>query len=61
LVEVIESYRFELEMDELVEILRALDILGPEKRLLEYEGLLYIQLAKRKVNETGLFSTERRF
>ena len=61
MVEVIESYRFELEMDELVEILRALDILGPEKRLLEYEGLLYIQLAKRKVNETGLFSTERRF
>ena len=51
LMEVIESYRFEAEIDELVEIVRALDILGADRRLSEYEALLYMKLKERKKNK----------
>jgi hypothetical protein len=44
LIDMIESYRFQAEIEELVEIVRALDILGAERRLLEYEALLYVRL-----------------
>jgi hypothetical protein len=51
LMEVIDRYRFEAEIGELVEIKRALDILGAEKRLSEYEALLYMKLKEREENE----------
>jgi hypothetical protein len=38
LMEVVKSYRFELELEEVVEIVRALDILGAERRLKQYCG-----------------------
>jgi hypothetical protein len=44
LIDVVEKYRFEAELEELIEIVRALDILGAEKRLSEYEALLYMKL-----------------
>jgi hypothetical protein len=44
LIDVVESYRLEAEIEELVEIVRAFDILGAEKRLEEYETMLYLQL-----------------
>jgi hypothetical protein len=51
LLEIVGSYRFEAEIGELVEIVRGLDILGAEKRLSEYEAILYIKL-KQTVNST---------
>jgi hypothetical protein len=50
LVDVVENYRFDAEIQELVEIVRSLDILGAEKRLLEYEGLLYMKLKEIERN-----------
>jgi hypothetical protein len=47
LTDIVESYRFDLAKEELVEIVRSLDILGAERRLSEYEALLFIQ-SKRK-------------
>jgi hypothetical protein len=44
LMDVIDKYEYEGEIEELVEIVRALDILGAEKRLSEYEAILYIAL-----------------
>jgi hypothetical protein len=44
LIDIVVSYRFEVAIEELVEIVRAMDILGAEKRLLEYESILYIKL-----------------
>jgi hypothetical protein len=37
----------EAEIEELVEIVRAFDILGAEERLSEYEAILYIRLLLR--------------
>jgi hypothetical protein len=51
LIEIVENYRFEAEIEELVEIVRALDILGAERRFLEYEAVLYIKLTEMKVKE----------
>jgi hypothetical protein len=45
LIEIVESFRFEAGIEELVEIVRCLDILGAEKRLSEYEAILYMKLA----------------
>jgi hypothetical protein len=44
LIEVVESYRFDVDIEELVEVIRALDILGAELRLSEYEAILFLQL-----------------
>jgi hypothetical protein len=49
-LEVVESYRIEAEMEEFVEIARALDILGPGKRLFEYEPVLYMKLKEIRMN-----------
>jgi hypothetical protein len=51
LIDVVESYRLEAEIEELMEIVRALDILGAEKRLSEYEILLYIKLKSIEKNQ----------
>jgi hypothetical protein len=51
LIDVIESYRFNSTIAELVEIVRALDILGAEKRLAEYEALLYLRLKIEGTND----------
>jgi hypothetical protein len=51
LIDIVETYRFVAEIEELVEIVRAFDILGAEKRLSEYEGLLYMELQAIKKNE----------
>jgi hypothetical protein len=48
LMDVIEEDRFEAELEEVVEIIRALDILGADKRLSEYEAVLYLKLKKSK-------------
>jgi hypothetical protein len=56
LIDVIESYRFDLEMEELVEIVRAFDILGAQRRLSEYEAVLYM---KWKELESGEREWER--
>jgi hypothetical protein len=40
---VIEKYQLEADFEELVEIVKALDILGAERRLSEYEVVLYIK------------------
>jgi hypothetical protein len=50
LMEIVESYRYE-EIEELVEIVRSLDILGAERRLSEYEALLYMALREIEPNE----------
>jgi hypothetical protein len=50
-MEVIDRYRFDAAMEELVEIVRALDILGAERRMIEYEALLYMKLIDREKNE----------
>jgi hypothetical protein len=42
LINVIESSEFQVEVTELVEIVRAMDILGAERRLKEYEAMLYL-------------------
>jgi hypothetical protein len=52
LVDVIERYRLEGEIEELVEIVRCLDILGAERRLSEYEGALWIKLRGSTQNES---------
>jgi hypothetical protein len=57
LIEIIESYRFEVEIDELVEIVRSFDILGAERRLSEYEALLYMKL---KAVEPNVSSWQKR-
>ena len=54
----IESYRYEAEIEELVELVRALDILGAEERFSEYEAILLIKLRKTGVDE---FELERRY
>jgi hypothetical protein len=59
LVDAIEKYRFDLENDELVEIVRILDILGAEKRLSEYEALLFLKLKKK--NDYFSSEWERRY
>jgi hypothetical protein len=41
LFDVAETYRFDFERVELVEIVRALDVVGAEKRLKEYEAVLH--------------------
>jgi hypothetical protein len=46
LMDIVVTYRMEVEMEELVEIVRAMDILGAEKRLLEYETILYVKFKK---------------
>jgi hypothetical protein len=43
-MDVVESYQFEVNITELVEIVRALDIMGAERRLAEYEFVLYVKL-----------------
>jgi hypothetical protein len=43
-MDLVENYRFDAEIEELVEIVRSLDILGAEKRLSEYEVVLYMKL-----------------
>jgi uncharacterized protein len=52
LLDVVEKYNFDLEVEELVEIVRAFDILGAEKRLVEYEALLYIAWVDSELDET---------
>jgi hypothetical protein len=52
LIDVVESYRFEAAIEELVEIVRSLDILGAENRLSEYEALLYMKL--KETSNDGL-------
>jgi hypothetical protein len=61
LINVVESYRFEAEMDELIEIVRSMDILGAEMRLSEYEAILFLKLkdAIRDVNEWKRIYGER--
>jgi hypothetical protein len=44
LLNVVESYWYDLEIEELVEIVRSLDILGAELRCSEYEAVLYLKL-----------------
>jgi hypothetical protein len=44
LINVVEMYRLEAEIEELVEIVRAFDILGAEIRLKEYEVLLWLKI-----------------
>jgi hypothetical protein len=51
LIDAIETYRFDLKVDQLVAIVRALDILGAERRLTEYEVSLYIKLKTGKADE----------
>jgi hypothetical protein len=51
LIDVVEKYRFEAELEELIEIVRALDILGAETRLSEYEALLYVKLKEIEKDE----------
>jgi hypothetical protein len=48
LIDIVTKYRYEAELEELIEIVRALDILGAEGMLSEYEALLYL-----KLKETG--------
>jgi hypothetical protein len=43
-MDVVENYRFDLAVKVVVEIVRALDILGSKRRLFEYEVLFYIRL-----------------
>jgi hypothetical protein len=49
LMDVVEKYRFDLEIEELIEIVRALDILGAEMRLSEYEATLYMTLGEEEI------------
>jgi hypothetical protein len=58
LLNMIESYRYEAEIEELVELVRALDILGAEERFSEYEAILLKKLRKTGVDE---FELERRY
>jgi hypothetical protein len=51
LIEIVENYRFKAEIEELVEVVRSLDILGAERRLLEYEAILYMKLMEMDKNE----------
>jgi hypothetical protein len=51
LIDIVENYRYNLEIEELVEIVRSFDILGAEKRLFEYEALLYIKLNEIEENK----------
>jgi hypothetical protein len=51
LLGVVEYYIFNLEIEDLVEIVRAMDILGAERRFKEYEVVLYIKL-KETTNES---------
>jgi hypothetical protein len=44
LIEIVETYRFEADIEEVVEMVRSFDILGAAKRLSEYEALLYMKL-----------------
>jgi hypothetical protein len=54
LIGVVETCRFDLGIEDLVEIVRAMDILGAETRLKEYEALLYLEFRKstKNANET---------
>jgi hypothetical protein len=47
LIKIVESHEFDLELDDHVEIIRMYDILGAEKRLREYEILLYEKIIER--------------
>jgi hypothetical protein len=53
LLNVIESYRFDLEIEELAEMVRALDILGAERRLIEYQAVLYTKWNKCELDQKG--------
>jgi hypothetical protein len=44
LIQLVESYRFDAEVDELLEMIRAYDILGAERRFGEYTVLFYLKL-----------------
>jgi hypothetical protein len=60
LMDVIETYRFDLEEEaDLVEIIRALDILGADMRLSEYEAVLYIKLRNSEKNKCEWTCGER--
>jgi hypothetical protein len=60
-MDVVDSYEYEAEIKELVERVRAFDVLGAEKRLIEYEALLYIKLKEtaRNNREWGKLCGER--
>jgi hypothetical protein len=51
LIEVVDSYRLEIPIEELEEILRALDILGAETRSTKYAAVLYLKLREIERNE----------
>jgi hypothetical protein len=44
IINVIETSRFDLLFEELVEIARAMDVLGAERKLKEYKGILFLTL-----------------
>jgi hypothetical protein len=44
LINIVETHEFVLELIELIEMVRAFDILGAQKRFLEYELLLYSKM-----------------
>jgi hypothetical protein len=57
LIDIVESYRFEAEINELLEIVISFDISGAERRLSEYEVLLYLKLngegSKDQISRNG--------
>jgi hypothetical protein len=60
LMDVIQKGRFDLEIKELVEMVRALDILGAGRMLLDYEALMYVRLyevfGQDRIKKNQIFS-----
>jgi hypothetical protein len=58
LVEVVESYKFDLDGDDLVEVMRSFDILGAERRLREYETVFYLLLEDERDKKENAWETK---
>jgi hypothetical protein len=50
LIAIVDINRYGAQIEELVEIVRALDILGAERRLSEYEAVLDMRLTEASKN-----------
>jgi hypothetical protein len=51
LIDVVETYKFDLKIEEFAEIVRSLDILGATKRLSEYEALVFFHFIYFKAKD----------